>query len=392
MDRRSFLGMGLTGAAGAAVGVNATLAANAVRERNSAGDLGTATQPFYGDHQAGIESPPQSHGTLIAFTLRQGTDAAALQRLLRVWSTDAALLMQGKPSMGDAAGTLAVTPASLTVTIGLGYGAFELAGMQAKWPARIIGLPSFAIDRLQPEWTQGDVVLQVAAHDPTTVSHAVRELMKDARPFADVAWQQSGFMPTPGYNPGQTARNLMGFLDGSRNPAPGTDVFATTVWNDGAQQPWFAGGTMMAMRRIRINLDTWEKLDIAKQEAAFGRRLESGAPLSGGSELTTPDLAKTKAGKPVIPTDSHVRRSTTDRRIYRRPFNYDDGFTAEGINDVGLIFVSFQADIDQFVEVQTRLSELDALNTWTTPIGSAFFVIPPGTTSADGWIGETLFA
>ena len=392
MDRRSFLGMGLTGAAGVAVGANATLAVNAVRDRASAGDLGKATQSFYGMHQSGIASPPQSHGTLMAFTLRNDVDAAALQRLLRVWSADAALLMAGKPSMGDAAGTLATTPASLTVTIGLGYGAFARTGLQDKWPAGIERLPAFAIDRLEPKWNDGDLLLQVAAHDPTTVSHAVRELMKDARPFADVAWQQAGFMPTPGYNPGQTPRNLMGFLDGSRNPAPGTDTFDRVVWNDGTNQPWFAGGTTMAMRRIRINLDTWEKLDLAKQEAAFGRRLESGAPLSGGSELTTPDLEAMKNGKPAIAEDSHVRRSTTERRIYRRPFNYDDGFTADGVNDLGLLFVSFQADIDQYVEVQTRLAELDSLNTWTTPIGSAMFVIPPGTTSTTGWIGESLFA
>jgi dye decolorizing peroxidase len=37
------------------------------------------------------------------------------------------------------------------------------------------------------------------------------------------------------------------------------------------------------------------------------------------------------------------------------------------------------ADVDrQFVPVQRRLAELDLLNTWATPIGSAVFAILPG--------------
>ena len=56
----------------------------------------------------------------------------------------------------------------------------------------------------------------------------------------------------------------------------------------------------------------------------------------------------------------------------------------------GLLFGSFQADVSrQFTPLQRRLDELDLLNTWTTPIGSAVFAIPPGC-EAGGYIGETL--
>ena len=44
----------------------------------------------------------------------------------------------------------------------------------------------------------------------------------------------------------------------------------------------------------------------------------------------------------------------------------------------------------QFLPVQHRLAELDLLNEWTTPIGSAVFAIPPGCEEG-GWIGEQLF-
>ena len=58
----------------------------------------------------------------------------------------------------------------------------------------------------------------------------------------------------------------------------------------------------------------------------------------------------------------------------------------------GLIFAAFQADVDaQFVPMQQRLAELDLLNEWTIPIGSAVFAVPPGCAEG-GFVGETLLA
>jgi hypothetical protein len=68
----------------------------------------------------------------------------------------------------------------------------------------------------------------------------------------------------------------------------------------------------------------------------------------------------------------------------------DEGPTAEGHADSGLLFASYQADVArQFLPIQRRLAEADLLNEWTTPIGSAVFAVPPGC-AEDGWIGETL--
>ncbi len=45
----------------------------------------------------------------------------------------------------------------------------------------------------------------------------------------------------------------------------------------------------------------------------------------------------------------------------------------------------------QFVPLQQRLDQADALNTWTTAIGSAVFAVLPGF-EPGGWLGEALFA
>jgi len=79
-------------------------------------------------------------------------------------------------------------------------------------------------------------------------------------------------------------------------------------------------------------------------------------------------------------------------RIFRRAYNYEGPPLGNALSDSGLIFTSFQADVDtQFVPIQRRLDELDLLNEWTTPIGSAVFAIPPGC-SEDGFIGDTLLS
>ncbi len=76
--------------------------------------------------------------------------------------------------------------------------------------------------------------------------------------------------------------------------------------------------------------------------------------------------------------------------MIRRPYNYADGILADGDPDEGLLFVAYQADLAKaFVPVQHRLAQEDALNRWTTHIGSAVYAVPPGVRRG-GYVGEGL--
>ena len=102
-------------------------------------------------------------------------------------------------------------------------------------------------------------------------------------------------------------------------------------------------------------------------------------------------------GFPVISDVSHVRRAHHDftgARIFRRGYNYDltpaSGADQATISNTGLLFGSYQADVDaQYVPIQTALAKADLLNVWTTPIGSAVFAIPPGCEQGE-YIGQGL--
>ncbi|MEY7973951.1 Dyp-type peroxidase, partial [Saccharomonospora xinjiangensis] len=358
------------------------------------GTAGTATVPFRGPRQAGVGTPPQSFATLVAFDLLDGADRAALVRLMRVWTDDIERLTGGRPALSDTEPELATVPARLTVTVGFGPGFLAAARRERLRPRWLAPLPSFPIDRLRDEYSGGDLVVQVGADDEITVAHAVRVLTRQARTFARPRWVQRGFRNSPGTVPeGTTMRNLMGQVDGTRNLRPGTDD-DRLIWIGEQGPEWLRGGTSMVVRRIAMNLDTWDELDRSAREQVIGRRLDTGAPLTGVAEHDEPDLAATgPGGLSVIPKFAHIRRSRSDdprQRFLRRSYNYDDPPPAGELSNSGLVFITFQADVEaQFTPIQRRLAELDSLNDWTTPIGSAVFAVPRGCHDGE-YLGQPL--
>jgi dye decolorizing peroxidase len=310
--------------------------------------------------------------------------------MMRLLSDDAARLTRGEPALGDTDPTLARLPSRLTVTFGFGPGLYRAAGVDDRRPASVADLPPYRIDRLQPAWSGGDLLLQICAEDPVTVSHAQRMLIKDARPFAAIRWVQRGFRNTPGVQAaGFTQRNLLGQLDGTANPTG--DLLDQVVWATGGE-PWLKDSSTLVVRRMRCEIEKWDQLSTADKENSVGRRMDTGAPFTGVREHDEPDYAAIDAtGLPVMPEYAHVTRArVTDPKlkILRRPYNYDGAPDAAGRPDSGLIFASYQADIArQYLPIQKRLADKDLLNEWITPVGSAVFAIPPGC-ATDGWIGE----
>lgn len=393
-NRRQFLVGGAAAIGGAAVAVGGAYAVGAAVTESAPSDMvelnGRRTVPFFGAHQAGIETAAAAHGVFVALDLDPAVDRDRIRAMMRLLTDDAARLTRGDPALADTEPELAAMPAGLTVTFGFGPGFVRRAkGIAPDW---LQPLPAFTVDRLEDRFSGGDLLIQVAADEPVTVAHATRMLLKDARAFGTVRWSQSGFRRAHGTASAGTAmRNLFGQVDETVNPRPGSADFADVVWSG---EGWMTGGTGVVIRRIRMNLDTWDELDRPGREQVIGRRLSNGAPLTGSGEQDEPDFsAASPLGFPVIPEFSHLRRARSEdpaERIFRRSYNYDEAPRGPGISDSGLIFASYQADVGrQFVPIQRRLDELDLLNQWTTPIGSAVFALPPGCDEG-GYVGHTL--
>ncbi|WP_035749076.1 Dyp-type peroxidase [Glycomyces sp. NRRL B-16210] len=427
MSRRTALATATVSAAVGA-GVGMAIASGSRSEGGAGAAEGADAEPFYGERQAGIATPMQGHALFAAFDLASSDlasgaelDAAAvaanLQALLEDWSAVAAALISGaavpkfrfdSDEQFDAEAVAAgLAPARLTVTMGIGPEAFGKAGLEAARPSKLVELPEFDGDRLHPAWSGGDLLLQICGDDRQVVSNAFLELRKRAVGRASLLWMQHGFSSTPD---GGTPRNLMGFKDGSANPEAGSAEFDERVWARDAEPDWFEGGTYLVFRKIRMRLPDWSMLSAEDQNLTFGRERDSGVPLSGGGEFDHPDFtAKDASGLAAVPADSHIA-VVHDAAMVRRGCNYDYGFLtqaevssdaatdghldghmhAEHPYDAGLLFVSFQADPQVFVDAQEQMAASDRLTEFIVAEGSAVFAVPPGAPEG-GFVGEGLF-
>ncbi|MER7758376.1 iron uptake transporter deferrochelatase/peroxidase subunit [Streptomyces sp. NPDC097619] len=408
ISRRRLLGtVGAAGGAGLVLGAaGGALAHAALSEEGGAGgaasSLGATQVAFHGERQAGITTPLQLKGHVLAFDLAPGAGRKEAAALLRRWSETARRLMAGEPSGSEDTGVaLDAGPCSLTVTFGFGRSFFDRTGLAARRPAALAPLPEFSADALDPRRGEGDLWVQIGADDALVAFHALRALHKDAGRAARVRWQMDGFNRSPGATAKpMTARNLMGQVDGTGNPKPSEPdfdqrIFVPAAGPGPAEHAWMAGGSYAVVRRIRMLLDDWERLPLDRQEQVIGRRKADGAPLTGGTETTELDLDAFGAdGKPVIASNAHARISAPEQNggaaMLRRPFSFHDGIGADGTPDAGLLFICWQADPRRaFVPVQRKLDRGDALSEFIRHEASGLYAVPGGPRPGE-YVGQRL--
>ncbi|MGW0870850.1 iron uptake transporter deferrochelatase/peroxidase subunit [Streptomyces sp. NPDC002740] len=400
LSRRRLLGTaGATGlalgAAGGAVGYTA-----APSQATPLSSIGAGEAMFHVKHQPGITQGLQARGHLVAFDLAAGAGRKEAAALLRRWSETARRLMAGEVAATDDTDVARdAGPSSLTVTFGFGNSFFTRTGLEKQRPVALDPLPDFSSDHLDKTRSNGDLWVQIGADDALVAFHALRAIQKDAGAAARVRWQMNGFNRTPGATAHpMTARNLMGQLDGTRNPKPTESDFDQRIFvpADSTKDPaWMADGSYAVVRRIRMLLDDWEKLTGKAQEQVIGRRKTDGAALSGGTETTAMDLEKTDAnGDLVVPLNAHARITRPDQNggaaMLRRPFSYHDGIDPDGAPDAGLLFVCWQADpLRGFVTVQRKLDRGDALSQYIRHEASGLFAVPGGAAKGE-YVGQRL--
>ncbi|MES5819139.1 iron uptake transporter deferrochelatase/peroxidase subunit [Streptomyces sp. RG80] len=398
VSRRRLLGTAgatglVLGAAGGAVGYAARPA-----EATPLSSVGADEVMFHGKHQPGILQGLQARGHLVAFDLAAGAGRKGAAALLRRWSHTAQRLMAGEGTAShDTDVARDAGPSSLTITFGFGHSFFARTGLEKQRPVALDPLPDFSSDQLDKARSNGDLWVQIGAHDALVAFHALRAIQKDAGSAAKVRWQMNGFNRSPGATAHpMTARNLMGQMDGTRNPKPGEPDFDQRIFVPSSTDPsWMANGSYAVVRRIRMLLDDWEQLSVSEQENVIGRRKANGAPLSGGSETTEMDLEKTDAkGDLVVPINAHARITRPDQNggaaMLRRPFSYHDGIDADGVPDAGLLFVCWQADpLRGFVTVQRKLDRGDALSKFVRHESSGLFAVPGGAAEGE-YVGQRL--
>lgn len=390
MDRREFLKKAGIGGAGLALGLSGASAFFANKEQGSKNIAdGQEEISFYGKHQAGITTPMQKNIYFVVLDLRT-TDKNELIQLFKDWTEYSQKLVIGNlvkkdgsnallpPS--DTGETVGLNPYRLTLTFGVSASFLTKLGLEKKRPKLFRDLPAFPKEQLREQYTGGDIVIQACADDEQVAFHAVRNLIRKGRNKVTMKWSQSGFAAIGDRM--ETPRNLFGFKDGTANVTTEKD-FDKVVWAD--SNDWMKNGSYMAVRRIIMHLETWDRTNLQEQENTFGRYKESGAPFGKQNEFDEVDLS-------LLPVDSHVRLAKeVDLPILRRSYSYSDGIDPKtGQFDAGLLFIAFQKDPDRFVKIQTNLGADDKMNEYVTHIGSGLFACFGGVKEG-GYIGQDLF-
>ncbi|WP_382308706.1 iron uptake transporter deferrochelatase/peroxidase subunit [Herbiconiux sp. UC225_62] len=424
VGRRGFLtgllGAGV-GAGVAAAGAIALTSAAPAAPASAVPPTGAATAgapsssfPFEGPTQQGILTPPQRAAEFAAFDVT-AADRSELEALFRTLTERARFLTAGgapatvgitaPPTDSGVLGAV-IEADGLTITVSLGASLFggdegtgpDRFGLATRKPRSLRVMEDFANDALDRSQCDGDLLIQLCANNADTVAHALRDLARATRGAMQLRWRTEGFISPP--RPSGTPRNLMGFKDGTANPDPGdADEMAALVWaaTDGSEPAWTAGGTYHVVRRIRMLVEFWDRVNLREQEGMIGRSRDVGAPLTGKDEFDEPDFSSDPAAD-SIQMGAHIRLAnprtpeSADSRMFRRGYNYNSGLDVNGNLDMGLVFTTFNQDLErQFVTVQRRLAD-EALSDYISPFGGGYFFALPGVQGADDWLGSGLLA
>lgn len=408
-------GAGALGALGALAGCSSNSSSQASASSSASG-TSNDSHPFYGEHQSGISTEVQDRMYFVALNLKT-TDREEIRSLFQEW-TKASARMQTGELVGedrsyeappkDTGEAMDLSAAHLTITFGLGRSFFvdengkDRFGFASKLPEALVRIPHMTGDALEAKRSDGDLCIQACADDPQVAFHAIRNLIRIAGGRAVVAWQQLGFGRTASTTTTQmTARNLFGFKDGTNNlKVEDPDLLKKHVWtssqNSANSPAWMEGGSYLAARRIRMNIETWDRTRLREQEEIVGRTKTTGAPLSGGEEFTKPDFSAMGCSGPLIPADSHMRLMHPDQnqgvQILRRGFNYTDGADELGRLDAGLFFIAYVCDPrTHFIPMLSTMTASDAMSEYLRHTGNALFAVPPGVKDENDYICSGLF-
>lgn len=414
VSRRRLLGGAATMAVAAAAGAGEALALSRADAAETTGaSTGTTagatntTYPFEGRHQQGILTPVQRSATFVALDA-VAADAAELATMFRALTTASRWLTAGgtPPDRGLAAtsadngvlGADSIPADGLTVTVSVGASLFDgRFGLASRKPRHLSTMPAFADDALDRSRCDGDLLLQVCAESPDAVNRALRVLLREVRGALAPRWRMDGFVSPP--RPSGAPRNLMGFKDGTANAAieGREDELVWTHAGDG-EPAWVEGGSYQVVRLIRMLVEFWDRVSVREQSTLIGRDRASGAPLTGTHETDRPDYVS-ENGSEAIAGNAHIRLASdsgnataTRQQMLRRGYNYDAGIDGTGNLDMGLVFVTFNQDLErQFATVQRRLAG-EPLADYVLPFGGGYYFALPGVRDGDDWLARGMFA
>jgi putative iron-dependent peroxidase len=248
--------------------------------------------------------------------------------------------------------------AGLTCVAGIGAEVWERLFTGPR-PARLH--PFAAIDgvRRRAVATPGDLLFHIRAQRQDLCFELAAQIVRRLGDRVRVRDEVSGFRYFD-------ERDLLGFVDGTENPAGQAAADAVLV---GDQDPPFAGGSYVIVQKYLHDMRAWNELSVADQERVIGR--------TKLSNIELPDDAK--------PTNSHVALTTItgpdgeQRQILRDNMP----FGSPGAGEFGTYFIGYAADPAITEEMLANMftgrppGNYDRILDYSVPVTGCLFFVPP---------------
>jgi putative iron-dependent peroxidase len=244
----------------------------------------------------------------------------------------------------------------LTCVVGIGstldrlFGVHRPAGLR---PFReLLGARHTAVS------TPGDLLFHIRAHRFDLCLELASQFVNRLTDHAEVVDEVHGFRYFD-------QRDLMGFVDGTENPAGPAAVTAVTI---GEEDPAFAGASYVIVQKYLHDLRAWNALTTEERERAIGR--------TKLTDIEMPDEVK--------PANSHVALNTiTDENGEERQIvRHNMAFGTVGDGQLGTYFIGYSASPDVTEQMLSNMfignppGSYDRILDFSTAVTGGLFFVP----------------
>ena len=270
------------------------------------------------------------------------------QQTVREWCADVAGLTRAVGKRAPAAGLSCVTAFSSSAWDAL-FGSPRPSGLH---PFREFGVPGrMAIA------TPGDILLHIRADQMDLCFELATQLMTPLADAVETVDEIHGFRYFD-------QRSIVGFVDGTENPA-GNEALTYTVVGD--EDAAFAGGSYVLVQKYTHDMNGWNALSVETQERIIGRTKLSDIELADG----------------VKPSNSHSALTTLTENGQEIKILRDNmPFGRPGFGEFGTYFIGYARTPDAIEKMLENMfvgkppGNYDRLLDFSTAVTGGLFFAP----------------
>lgn len=246
--------------------------------------------------------------------------------------------------------------AGLNCIIGIGSGLWDRLGMDAR-PQGLHPFREIAGVHWAPA-TAGDILLHIRATRPDYCFELATQIMRRLGSIVTVEDETQGFKFFDN-------RDLLGFVDGTENPAGADRSSAVLI---GEEDAGFAGGSYVIVQKYLHDMARWEAMSTEAQERVIGRHKLS--------DIEFPDAEKASYAHNVLTNITDADGNQLQILRDNMPF----GSPARG--EFGTYFIGYACEPGRIETMLTNMfaglppGNYDRILDVSTPVTGALFFVP----------------